>query len=509
MNYRFVAAAAALGLAAVLTINPSFAQKAKDTLRFPISDMEAGIDTYVLPGDFANIWGPSVYDYLLDFDPREGAFIPHIAKSWAQPDPLTYEFELRDDVKWHDGQALDADDVVYTLSYLIDPKVNLRYKTRWAWIKSVEKLSAYKVRVTATQPVPYGLMWMASHTPIYPKHAHEAYTNKIDFATHPIGTGPLRIVQMDKNTGIVGEKFAGYLANAVKAGSGVGRIVAEPVKDAGSLTALLLTGAADVAAGLPSDQADALRQSGRFDLSLGPPNLGYSFIGFPSKGAANAQALGDVRVRTAILKAIDRKALDVVKWGDLATGVRPVEALCNKEQIGCGYTKLVPAYDPAGAKKLLAEAGYGAGFDVTISCFPSGVPDATAISGMLRAVGIRATVQSHPIAQRVQLINQGKVEIGYYAWSGGGVFEVSDAIERHIAEYDDPMLEKLAAPTRTILNDAERRTAAAKVFDHITENAYAAVLIPATTIYTHTKEVKLTATTPREFLVSPHEFGWN
>jgi len=509
MIHRYFAAIAILGLTAGLITSPAFSQKAKDTLRFPIANMEAGIDSYLLPGEFANIWGQSVYDSLLDFDPLKGAFVSHIAKSWTQPDSLTYEFELRNDVKWHDGQAVDADDVVYTLNYLIDPKVNLRFKSRWAWIKSIEKLNPYKVRVRAMRPVPFGLMWMASHTPIYPKHAHEPLADKIDFAAKPIGTGPLRIIQIDKNAGIIAEKFPKYLASSVKPSSGVGRVVAEPINDAGSLVAMLLTGAVDVAAGLPSDQAEALLKSGRFDLSLAPPNLGYSFMGFPSKGAATVKALGDVRVRRAIVKAIDRSALEIVRWGDLAKGIRPVEALCNKEQIGCGYTKLAPAYDPAGAKKLLAEAGYANGFDVTISCFPASVPEATAISGMLRAVGIRASVQSHPVTQRVQLLKQGKVEIGYYAWSGGGIFEVSDAIERHIAEYDDPLLKKLAAPTRTILDDAERRVATAKVFDHITENVYAAVLMPVVTIYTHTKEVRLNAALPREFSVSPHEFSWN
>jgi peptide/nickel transport system substrate-binding protein len=500
--------AVAAGLLTAMTLNTASAQKIKDTLRFPVSDLEAGIDTYAVPGNFANVWGPSVYDYLIDFDPVEGKFVSHIAKSWSQPDPLTYEFELRDDIKWHDGQSLDADDVVYTLSYLSDPKVNLRYKSRWTWIKSVEKLGTHKLRFTANHPVPYGLMWMASHTPIYPEHAHAPVANKIDFAARPIGTGPLKIVQLDKNAGIVAEKYAGYIASSAKPESGIGRVVAEPITDVGSLMAMLLTGSADIASGLPSDQAEAMQASGRFELSLAPPSVGYSFIGFPSKGAANVKPLSDVRVRTAIIKAIDRNALETLKWGALAKDIAGAEALCKKEQLGCGYTKLAPAFDPAGARKLLAEAGYADGFDVTISCFPNSAAEATAISGMLRNVGIRASVQSHPVLQRVQLLNQGRVEIGYYAWDGGGVFEVSGPIERHVSEYDDPELTKLAAPTHSILDDRARRHAAAKVFDHLTDNALAFVLIPGMVVYTHTKEVKLNTSIPRALPVSPHEFTW-
>ena len=505
----FLALAASWMIGGLVT-NPASAQKSKDTLRFPVSDMETGIDMYTLPGNFANVWGPSVFDYLIGFDSRAGAFVPQLAKSWAQPDSLTYEFELRDDVKWHDGQALDADDVVYTLNYLTDPKVNLRHTIRWSWIKSVEKLGTHKVRFTASQPVPYGLMWMASYTPIYPEHAHSSAANKLTFAGRPIGTGPLRVVQMDRNVGIIGEKYAEYTASSVKPASGVGRVIAEPIQDMGSLTAMLLTGKADLAVGLPSDQADALRASGQFDFSMAPPSVGYTFLGFPSKGAMNVKALADQRVRTAIMKAIDRKALSTAKWGALAEKVAPANALCAKEQLGCGYTKEPLAYDPVGAKRLLAEAGYADGFDVVISCFPTSIVDATAISGMLRAIGIRATVRQNSVAQRVQLLSQGKVDIGYYAWDGGAVFDVSGPIGRHVEaqEYDDATLAKLAEPIHAILDDGERRKAAARIFDYITENSYASVVLSSLVIYTHTKEVKLNTSAPRAVPVNPHEFTW-
>ena len=489
---------------------PALAQKSKDILRFPVFDMEAGIDMYTLPGSFANVWGPSVFDYLIDYDSATGNFVPHLAKSWTHVDPLTYEFELRDDVKWHDGQSLDADDVVYTMNYLIDPKTNLRHTIRWSWIKSVEKLGSHKVRFKASQPVPFGLMWMASYTPIYPEHAHGTDANKAPFASRPIGSGPLRILKMDRNDGIVAEKFAAYVPSSVNPPSGIGKVIAEPVNDMGSLTAMLLTGNADLAVGLPSDQSDALRATGRFEISLQPPGVGYSFLGFPSKGASNVKALADVRVRTAIIKAIDRQALLTVKWGNLASQLTPPEALCTKTQLGCDYSKQPPAFDPAGAKKLLAEAGYADGFDVAINCFPANVVDATAIAGMLRAVGIRATVRQNTTAQRVQLLSQGKIDIGYFGWDGGSVFDVSGPIGRHVeaGEYEDAVLAKLAAPVHAALEDVDRRKAAAQVFDHITDNAYAFAIIPGTALYTHTKEVKLNTNLPRAVQVHPHEFTW-
>jgi peptide/nickel transport system substrate-binding protein len=182
-------------LTALVFTAPALAQKSKDTLRFPVFDPDAGIDTYTMPSSFANVWGPSAYDMMLAFDPMKGSFVGHIAKSYKQVDPVTYDFEIRTDVKWHDGQKLTADDVVYTLSYLTDPQVKLRYKAYWQWIKSIEKTGPNTVRIVAKISAPDSLMYLAMRTPIYPKHVHGAVTNKIDFATKPVGTGPLRIVQ--------------------------------------------------------------------------------------------------------------------------------------------------------------------------------------------------------------------------------------------------------------------------------------------------------------------------
>lgn len=498
----------AFGMAAA----PAVAQKAKDTLRFPVADMEAGIDSYLLPGSFTPSWAPSFFDNLLAYDPLKAAFVPQLAKSWTQVDASTYEFELKDGLTWHDGQPITADDVVYTVSYLIDPKVTLRYKPRWAWIKTVEKLGQQKLRLISKEPVPYGLITMASDTPIYPKHAHEPAANKLDFAIRPVGSGPLRVTQFDKNSGIVAEKFKGFVPSPTKSPAGFGNLIAQPIQDFGTLTAALLTGTADVVRDLPIDQVVSMTESGKFDVSIAPPYVGYSFLGFPSSAVANVPALGDVRVRTAIMKAIDRQAIVKIKMAKFASGVTPSEALCSKEQLGCGYTKQVPGYDPAGAKKLLEEAGYANGFDVTISTFPTNATEATAMAGMLRTVGIRASVQPHPPAQRVQLISQGKVEIGYYGWDGSSSFESSGPIGRHVdsKEYADPALAQLADATRLIMDDGERRKATAKVFDYIMDQAYAFVIVPSRATYTHTKDVKLNA--PQGIMratpVNPHEFAW-
>jgi peptide/nickel transport system substrate-binding protein len=239
--------------------------------------------------------------------------------------------------------------------------------------------------------------------------------------------------------------------------------------------------------------------------------LGYIYLQFPTAAWVNAKPLADVRVRTAIAKAINRKTLLEVVYGPLAKGLEPTEGLCSKEQLGCGFTKPVPAYDPAGAKKLLAEAGFPNGFDISISGYRENAPHMTAISGMLREVGIRANVKTHHSSQRLKLIQDGKVEIGYYGWSGGNMFTVSPQVVRHMqaGEYEDPEFAKLVDPIFKTMDDAERRKAAAKAFDHLTDTAYTFAMITNREIFTHTKDVAIRDPNDlRPMIVSPHEFVW-
>jgi peptide/nickel transport system substrate-binding protein len=502
-----------LAAAALLVAGPAVAQKAKNTVRYPIEEAGSTIDRYEAPGSFANHWEPTVFDNLISFDPKKGQFVPAIAKSWAQPDELTYEFELRDDVKFHDGQKLTADDAVYTLTYLTDPKVKLRYKQSWSWIKSIEKTAPNKFRIVAKQPDPDGLMWLAFGTPIYPKHLHEpiAASEKSTFGAKPVGTGPYRIVQMDKNVGVVAERYADFVPGAMKARPQVGRIVAEPMEDAGTQVAALLTDRVDVVANLPIDQAMALKDTGRFDVMLSPPRLGYIYLMYPTFAWTNAKQLADPRVRKAIVMAIDRKLLLESVYGPLAGQVAPTEGLCSKEQLGCGYTQMVPDYDPAGAKKLLAEAGYPDGFDVTISAYRDNAAHVTAISGMLRKIGIRAEVRAVHSTQRLKLIKEGAVQIGYWGWSGGNMFTVSPQIVRHLqsGEAEDPGFAKLADAPFSIMDDAERRKASARAFDYLNEKAYTFAMIPNREIFTMSKEVGiLNPDDLRPMQISPHEFIW-
>jgi peptide/nickel transport system substrate-binding protein len=220
---RTLAYALALATAALVCGKPADAQKSKDTLRFPLLEVESTLDGYLTSGWFHQVWSRSVYGSLISFDPTTGKFVPELAKSWSQPTPTTYEFELRDDIKWHDGQVLDADDVAYTIGWLIDPKTKFRYKADWAWIDKVEKLGSHKVRITSKTPVPSGMVTLAGSTNIYPEHVHGPLENKQDFGARPVGTGLYRVLKLDKNSGVTAERNPTYVPTPQKPTAFIGR----------------------------------------------------------------------------------------------------------------------------------------------------------------------------------------------------------------------------------------------------------------------------------------------
>ena len=151
-----------------------------------------------------------VYDTLISYNEDTKAFEPALAKSWRRIDDVTLEFDLRDDVTWHDGQKFDADDFVYTMDWILDPKTQLRFKNYWDWVAKVEKLGPYKIRIVTKQPTAFDMSMIATYTYVEAKHAHGQVADKVSYIRKPIGTSMYKVIRTDSATGIFMEKNANY-----------------------------------------------------------------------------------------------------------------------------------------------------------------------------------------------------------------------------------------------------------------------------------------------------------
>ena len=95
--------------ATAIAAAPAFAQKSKDEMRVAVNDMFNALDPYVLPHDEAGVFNRTMFEPLIIYLEREKKFAGVIAKSFSQPSPGVFEFEIKDDLKFHSGNPLSAD----------------------------------------------------------------------------------------------------------------------------------------------------------------------------------------------------------------------------------------------------------------------------------------------------------------------------------------------------------------------------------------------------------------
>ncbi|NQV56779.1 MAG: hypothetical protein HQ503_13045 [Rhodospirillales bacterium] len=499
MKIMHITALSAIAGAALL-ISPAEAQKSKNTLRSAFQSPIKGISYYYDPKPDTAMEQAAVYDGLVFFDEEKHIYKPLLAKAWRRVGDKAIEFDLRDDVKWHDGEKFDADDVVYTYGFLIDPKTKIRFKRNWNWIAKVEKLGAYKVRITAKRPTPFDMARHAYLTAMLPEHIHSKLERKATFGLKPVGTGMFKVLQVDKNKGIIME-----LNDAFKHGgdakpvTNVKRISFASIPDIGTQIAQYLAGNLDMVTRVPLDQAESIiKRLPDARLTVGQ-GISYMYMAFDSAGRSGVKPVTDVRVRKAMAMAVDRDVL--VK---LMTGGRNINrpgAMCWRVQAGCDFDAALPKFDIAGAKKLMAEAGYPNGFNLEITTFNTAAirNQAQAVAGMLSKIGIKATVDSHVLASYRKKQGQGKIQTIVAAWPAGGLPDVSGTLGFIFRSppsrnyHGDKGLVKLAKQMGGVMDPAKRRALGKKIFNMATEKAYFIPLGPNPAVVVHSKDLQVKA----------------
>ena len=196
-----------LGCLAALLVaaGPARADKAHDELRVVWQNEAPLLDVYFTTVPEAINVSHQVWDRLVERDPDTFEYKPGLATAWRWVDPLTLEFDLRHGVKFHDGSDFDAEDVVHTFNWMIDPANKVMYQGNVSWIAGAEKIDQFKVRIHLKQPFPQALEYIALPLAIYSRN----YKGPEDLTRHPNGTGPYRITAVDGTKGITLERFEG------------------------------------------------------------------------------------------------------------------------------------------------------------------------------------------------------------------------------------------------------------------------------------------------------------
>ena len=261
------------------------------------------------------------------------------------------------------------------------------------------------MRVTLKRPNPAALEYFALVIPIYPK----AYREKVGaegYAKAPVGAGPYKMTKVEPGVSIDFERFEDYWAGSPKGKPAIKKMSVRFVPDATTEMTELLAGRADWIWNMNPDQLEPVNRMPHLQ-AVRKELMRVGYLSLDAAGRTGADnPMTKQKVRQAIWHAIDRKAIaDKLVTG----GSRVPSAPCFPSQFGCDAEVAVPYdYDPAKAKKLLAEAGYPDGFDVELASYV--LPQwGSAVQNYLLAVGIRAKLNQLQTAALIQRAKAGEL----------------------------------------------------------------------------------------------------
>jgi peptide/nickel transport system substrate-binding protein len=486
-----------LGAAAIAIAGPAYAQKSQDTIRIALNNTLSRLSQYHEPVDEAGTFYDRVFESLIRFDEHEKKFVHQLATSWTRVNPTTIDFDLAQGVTFHNGNKFDADDIVATFNYLADPKVQLRYKDRYDWVDHAEKLGPYKVRIVAKQPTAIDMGLIAYRYNIQDAESMATLSDQQEYGRlTPYGTGPYKVTTIDKNKGLILERFDQFKGDPKYSRAPVKGIHGVFVPDRQTQIAQLLTGGLDIIKNVIQDQANELKSKPGIEITAKASGSMAYFV-LDAAAVAGNKALTDNRVREAIFAAVDRDSIIkyIVPGGEKVA--EHMDVPCFASTIGCKYSKKPPAYDPERAKKLLVEAGYANGFDLVYDVYNPIKDIAVAIAGDLRKVGIRATV----VPDTIEVYRKKQGDNQLQSWSLfyplGAQPDASSSIAIWFsgkrAEYfnNDPIVLQAAKDGLGETDPAKREDIYMKAFDRITEQHYVLPISSIPTVYAHTKEVAI------------------
>jgi peptide/nickel transport system substrate-binding protein len=474
-----------------LSAGPAAAQAAQDTLRIAWRDAIPDLDPYYNSERTGLVVAQHAWDTLIYRDPATFQLRPQLATSWRYVDDTTLEFTLRPGVTFHDGSPFTADDVVYTVQVatgqVTTPGKTVAVPSNYAYLAGAERVDDAHVRLHLKYVFPAALEYIALTLPILP----HAYRERVgaDFSQHPVGTGPYRITDVDGTKSITLERNDAYF-DGPKGKPAIKRLAIAEVADASAELAALLGGEADWIWMFSPDQLDALsRQPNLQVMRHEAMRVGYMTMDAAGRTGAD-NPLTNVKVRQAIMAAVDRETLS----RQFMPGGRVLDAPCYPTQFGCDQSAATRyAYDPAAARKLLADAGYPDGFDTTMVGYllPQWM---TAIQGYLAAVGIRAKVEDLQVGDAVRRSNAGQNPLDLGSWGSYSINDVSAFLPVFFGgggqDYArDPEVERLVRQGGATTNPDQRRAAYTAAIQRITDQAYVMPLFTYVITYAMTKEV--------------------
>ncbi len=379
------------------------------TLRVSYGNEISHLDFHTAPG-YEMMWvAMNVGCGLVNITP-DGKFVGDAAESWkVSSDHLTYTFKLRPNAIFHDGTPVDAAAVKFSIDRLMDPATKSGMRSFYEPVHSVEVLDPRTVQVRLKHPYAFFLHMLAAYRTglvIYSPTATQKYTLEERKQGKPgavVGCGPFRLVEWVKGNHLVMERFD---KNFMPGLPYLDRVVIRTIKDPVTEMAAFKAGEIDFIASFSPEHIDTLKaQSPNAVIMTGKettPMLAAMKVTVPKDGKPMSKErvphpiFGDLKVRKAIgCYGIDRAEIVRIAFKGKATpwvGMNPPGTLDTVD-----VNAMCP-YDPAKAKAMLAEAGYGPSKPLTFELMADTEKSvfnviATVIKEQMARLGVTANIR--------------------------------------------------------------------------------------------------------------------
>jgi len=435
---RRTLAALVLGAATALAM-PADAK----TFRWANAGDVNSMDPYARNETFLLTFLHNIYEPLLARDKNlklEGA----LASEWSQPSPTVWRFKLRQNVKWHDGSAFSADDVVFSLNRAREPSSNM--KGHFVSVADIKKVDDMTVDVITKYPDPVmadKLMqiailckaWADNNNAAKPADLTKTEEN---FATrNAMGTGPFMLKSREpdvKTTLVVNPNWWN------KPEHNLTEVEFNVISNPGTRVAALLSGQIDMMYEVPPQDTARLSNTPGVKIHQGP-EFRTIFLGFDqmrdellSSSVKGKNPFKDKRVRQAFYQAIDVEAIKarIMRGQATPTGLMVAPGVNGfRPELNNRYPVDIP-----GAKKLLADAGYPNGFEVELDCpndrYVNDEAICQAAVAMLSQIGIKVNL----LAQTRQRYFAKILGPGYntsffmLGWTPGATYDTHNVFEQ-------------------------------------------------------------------------------
>jgi peptide/nickel transport system substrate-binding protein len=483
-NLRHSLAMTALACA-TLSIAPAVEAK---TFKWANSGDVSSMDPYARQETFLLTFNSNIYDPLIRRD-KDLKLEPALATKWGQSDPTTWFFDIRPNVKFHDGSTLTADDIVFSLNRANGPGSNMG--SNFVSVKEIKKVGDNRVEVTTKYPDPLladkwaalGMMskaWAEKNNAV---NSADMTKNEENFATrNAMGTGPFML--KDRKAG---EKT--ILVNNPnwwdKPVHNLTEVIFTPVANPATRVAALKAGDIDMTYEVPPADTESLKKEANVKVLEGPETR-VVFLGFdqerPELLESNVKGKNpfkDKKVREAIHRSIDVDAIKrtVMRGQSFPTNLMVAPGIN-------GYMKDLdkrPALlKPEEAKKMLADAGYPNGFEVGMDCpndrYVNDEKICQAVVAMLARIGVKVNLRAQTrnlyFAKILRKADLSPGETSFYmlGWSPAQTYDVHNVFEALIQTpnkttkkgqfnaggYSNPALDKLADAMEQETDKAKR-----------------------------------------------------